>query len=156
VYTGYINEENSIMQGLRTGQVAKQAGVTVETLRYYERTGLIDAPPRTASGYRAYPAETVSRLRFIRRAQALGFTLQEIGELLSLRLSPTASSAAVKAHAQAKMADIEAKIRTLTRMQETLASLIRACDGCAPLRACPILDALEAHERSHDDGNTNH
>ena len=73
------------MHGLRTGQVAKQTGVNVETLRYYERQGLIDAPPRTASGYREYPAETVSRIRFIRRAKALGFTLQEIGDLLSLR-----------------------------------------------------------------------
>ncbi len=77
------------MQRLRTGQVAKQAGVNVETLRYYEREGLIDAPPRTASGYREYPAETVSRIHVIRRAKALGFTLQEIRDLLSLRVSPT-------------------------------------------------------------------
>lgn len=138
------------MHVLRTGQVATQAGVNVTTLRYYERAGLIDAPPRTTSGYRAYPAETVSRLRFIRRAQALGFTLQEIADLLSLRVSPTASSVEMKARAQAKIADIEDKIRTLARMQETLTNITMACDGCAPLRACPILDALEAHEDGRD------
>ena len=108
------------MHGLRTGQVAKQTSVNVETLRYYERQGLIDKPPRTASGYREYPAETVSRIRFIRRAKALGFTLQEIGDLLSLRVSSTASSGEVKARAQAKITDIEDKIHTLKRMKETL------------------------------------
>lgn len=131
------------MQGLRTGQVAKQAGVNVETLRYYEREELIDTPPRTASGYREYPAETVFRIRFIRRAKALGFTLQEIGDLLSLRVSSTASSAEIKARAQAKIADIEDKIRTLARMKETLTNITTACDGCAPLSECPILNALE-------------
>jgi MerR family mercuric resistance operon transcriptional regulator len=145
-----MHEENNTMHGLRTGQVAKQTGVNVETLRYYERQGLIDTPPRTASGYRDYPAETVSRIRFIRRAKALGFTLQEIGDLLSLRVSPTASSAEIKTRAEAKITDIEDKIRTLTRMKETLTSITTACDGCAPLSACPILDALEAHEDGRD------
>jgi MerR family mercuric resistance operon transcriptional regulator len=134
------------MRGLRTGQVAKQAGVNVETLRYYERVGLIDTPPRTASGYRAYPEATVSRMRFIRRAQALGFSLQEIADLLSLRTRPTASSAEMKARAQAKITDIEDKIRTLTYIKETLAKITMACDGCAPLSACPILDALDGRD----------
>lgn len=95
------------MHGLRIGEVARQAGVNVETLRYYERAGLVDAPPRTASGYRAYPEATVSRIRFIRQAKALGFSLQEIADLLSLRVSPTASRAEIKARAWAKIADIE-------------------------------------------------
>lgn len=139
------------MQGLRTGQVAKQAGVTVETLRYYERAGLLDAPPRTASGYRAYPEDTVSRMRFIRRAKALGFTLREIADLLSLRVSLASSSAEMKARAEAKIADIEDKIRTLTRMKETLTGITLACNGWAPLSQCPILDALDAHEADRDE-----
>lgn len=134
------------MHGLRTGQVAKQAGVNVETLRYYERAGLIDTPRRTASGYREYPEATVSRMRFIRRAKALGFSLQEIADLLSLRISPTASSAEIQARAQAKIAAIEDKIRTLTRIKETLAKITMTCDGCAPLSACPILDALDGRD----------
>ncbi len=84
------------MRGLTTGKVAKHAGVNTETLRYYEREGLIDIPPRTASGYRVYPADTVTRIRFIRRAKALGFTLREIRELLSLRVDPTGSSGKVR------------------------------------------------------------
>jgi MerR family copper efflux transcriptional regulator len=148
-----MNEENSTMHGLRTGQVAKQAGVNAETLRYYERTGLIDAPPRTASGYREYAEETVSRIRFIRRAKALGFTLQEIADFLSLRVSPTARSAEIKARAQAKIADIEEKICALTRIKETLMGITMACDGCVPLSQCPILDALDAHANGRDDQN---
>ncbi len=142
------------MQRLRIGQVAKQAGVNTETLRYYERAGILDTPPRSASGYREYPAETVSRIHFIRRAKALGFTLHEIGELLSLRVSPTTSSAEMKSRAEAKIADIEDKIRTLTRMQETLARITRACDGCAPLCACPILAALDGEEEGGRDYQT--
>ena len=130
------------MHGLTTGRVAKQAGVNTETLRYYEREGLIDIP-RTASGYRIYPADTVTRIRFIRRGKALGFTLREIRELLSLRVNPERSSGGVKTRAEAKIADIEAKIHTLTRMKETLISITVACDGCAPVSACPILDALD-------------
>jgi MerR family copper efflux transcriptional regulator len=133
-------------QPFTIGSVARRAGVGVETVRFYERQGLITQPARGASGYRQYPEETVVRLRFIQRAKALGFSLREIRELLSLRIDPTGHSGAVKARAQAKIADIEEKIRTLRRMKETLARLSAACDGCAPVRACPILDALEADE----------
>lgn len=133
------------MQALTIGQVARQSGVGVETVRFYEREGLIDAPPRSLSGYRQYPAETVFRVRFIRRAKELGFSLKEIQELLSLRIDPDASSAEVKARAEAKIADIDAKIRTLQRMKDTLMLINAACDGCAPVSACPILDALEAN-----------
>jgi len=133
------------MQALTIGQAARQSGVGVETIRFYEREGLIDAPPRSLSGYRQYLAATVSRVRFIRRAKELGFSLKEIQELLSLRLDPDASSAEVKARAEAKIADIDAKIRTLQRVKETLVVITAACDGCTPVSACPILDALEAH-----------
>jgi MerR family copper efflux transcriptional regulator len=143
-----MNEENSTMHGLRTGEVAKQAGVNVETLRYYEREGLVAAPPRTVSGYRVFPEETVARIRFIRRAKAMGFSLREVGDLLSLRVDPVRSSAEVKARAEAKIADIEDKIRTLMRMKEALIGITTACNGCAPLHACPILQALDAEEES--------
>ena len=133
------------MQTFTIGKVARQAGVGVETVRFYEREGLIPSPLRGASGYRQYPETTVSRIRFIRRAKSLGFSLREIRELLSLRVEPAGSSAEVKAHAQAKIADIEQKIRALRRMKKTLVDLTDACDGCGPLRDCPILGALEAH-----------
>jgi Hg(II)-responsive transcriptional regulator len=131
------------MQGLKIGTVASRADVGVETIRFYERQGLIEEPPRTASGYRQYPEETISRLRFIRRAQELGFSLREIDELISLRLDPTANSADVKARAEEKVAEIEAKIRDLQRMKDALADLAEACSGEGSIRECPILEALD-------------
>src|SRR5215467_5078830 len=95
------------------GELAKSAGVNVETVRYYERRGLLPKPPRGASGYRLFPPEALRRLQFIRRAQELGFSLDEICELLALRMSPKARCAAVKARAEAKIADIESRISTL-------------------------------------------
>jgi MerR family mercuric resistance operon transcriptional regulator len=106
------------MQTLTIGKVAHQAGVGVETVRFYEREGLIVEPVRSGSGYRQYPEETVSRIRFIRHAKELGFSLREIRELLSLRVASDRSTAEVKAHAQAKIADIEQKICTLRRMKK--------------------------------------
>ena len=134
------------MQTFTIGTMARRAGVGVETVRFYERQGLLAVPTRGASGYRQYPEDTVSRIRFIRRAKALGFSLREIRELHALRVDPMGSSSEVKARAQAKIAAMEEKISTLRRMQETLAHLATACDGCAPVRACPILEALEAHD----------
>ncbi|ETW95374.1 MAG: MerR family transcriptional regulator [Candidatus Entotheonella gemina] len=134
------------MQTLTIGKVARRAGVGVETVRFYEREGLITAPSRSVSGYRQYPEQTVARIRFVRRAKALGFSLREVRELLSLRVDPERSSAEVKARAQAKIADIEQRIRTLRRMKKTLVELTDACDGCGAMRDCPILDALETHE----------
>jgi len=132
------------VQVLTIGQVARQSGVSIETIRFYEREGLIDKPPRSRAGYRQYPAETVSRVRFIRRAKALGFSLKEVRELLAMRVNRDGNSAEVKARAEAKIADIDAKMRALQRMKETLVVITAACDGCAPVSACPILDALEA------------
>ena len=110
--------------------------------RPYERRGLLPKPPRTASGYRLFPADTARRLRFIRRAQELGFSLTEIGELLSLRVSRRTTSADIRTRAEAKIADIEAKIRSLESMKKTLRRLTRVCDGCAPVAECPILESL--------------
>jgi MerR family mercuric resistance operon transcriptional regulator len=135
------------MKPLTIGHLAKQAGVNLETVRYYERRGLLPRPPRSASGYRLFPTEAVRRLRFIRRAQELGFSLKEIGELLSLRVSRRTTSAAIRARAEAKIADIEAKIRSLESMKKTLRKLTNACAGCGPVAECPILDSLDKDEQ---------
>lgn len=130
------------MKPLTIGQVASQAGIGVETVRFYERQGLIEEPTRRVSGYRQYGEEVVHRLRFIRKAKELGFTLNEIKELLSLKLGPMSSCADVKGRAEAKIADIEEKVRTLQRMKRALVKLTRACSGNGPISECPILDAL--------------
>ena len=134
------------MKALTIGRLAKQAGVNLETVRYYERRGLLPRPPRSASGYRQFPAEATRRLRFIRRAQELGFSLSEIGDLLSLRMSRRTTSAGIRARAEAKISDIEAKIKSLDSMKKTLRKLTTACDGCAPLADCPILESLERED----------
>ncbi len=131
------------MKSLTIGHLAKQAGVNLETVRYYERRGLLLRPPRSASGYRLFPAEAARRLRFIRRAQELGFSLAEIGELLSLRVSRSTTSGDIRARAEVKIADIEGKINSLESMKKTLRKLTRVCDGCAPLVECPILESLD-------------
>jgi Hg(II)-responsive transcriptional regulator len=130
------------MEALSIGEVAKAADVSVETVRFYEREGLLAEPPRRPSGYREYPRDTVRRLRFIRRAKDLGFTLKEIGELLELRVDPMRSCSDVRSLAKAKMADIEAKMLDLARIQAALAELVGSCRGKGPTSACPILDAL--------------
>lgn len=134
------------MNGLTIGEVAERADVHIETLRYYERKRLIQRPPRTASNYRAYPAETVRRVRFIKRAQEIGFTLAEIEELLSLRASPKSRCGDVRARATAKMEDIDEKMRTLRRMKKALSKLVSECSGKGPVTECPILEALDTEE----------
>ena len=132
------------MKSLTIGKLAKQAGVNLETVRYYERRGLLPKPPRSmSSGYRQFPEDAARRLRFIRRAQELGFSLKEVGELLSLRVSRRTTSAAIRARAETKIADIQEKIRSLESMKKTLQKLTKVCDGCAPLAECPILDSLD-------------
>lgn len=131
------------MSPLSIGQVARRAGVGVETVRFYEREGLLDEPARRASGYRQYEESTIGRLRFVRRAKELGFTLKEIKELLSLRLDPSTTCADVKRRAEVKISDVEEKIRTLQRMKKALMRLTKACAGRGPISDCPILDALD-------------
>ncbi len=128
---------------LTIGRLAKQAGVNVETVRFYERRGLLPRPPRSASGYRLFPAEAERRLKFIRRAQELGFSLAEVAELLSLRVSRRTTSAEIRARAEAKIADIEAKMKSLESIKETLGKLTKVCDGCGPVAQCPILESLD-------------
>ncbi len=133
-------------KSLTIGRLAKQAGVNLETVRFYERRGLLPRPPRSASGYRLFPAEAARRLRFIRRAQELGFSLGEIVELLSLRVSRRTTSAHIRTRAQAKIVDIEAKIESLESMKKTLRKLTTVCDGCMPLAECPILESLDGED----------
>lgn len=131
------------MKNLTIGQVAKAAGVNVETIRFYERKGLVKQPPREGSGFRKYAPSVVGRVRFIRGAKDLGFSLREVADLLDLRVDPNVSCNEVKAAAQTKIEDIDAKVRGLLRMKDALTELVRACDRRAATDACPILAALE-------------
>ena len=141
------------MGNLTIGKLARQANVGVETLRYYERRGLIEPQRRTDSGYRLYDDDARRRLQFIRRAQTLGFSLDEIAELLSLSNQPTASAADVKHLARAKIDDIEARIRDLERMKIALSELKEQCPGHTGTTAqCPILAALSQKGTSPGDG----
>ncbi|MDA8021352.1 MAG: MerR family DNA-binding protein [Thermoanaerobaculia bacterium] len=135
------------MTGITIGQLARQAGVGIETVRFYERRGLIEDPPRRPSGYRQYPAETVGRLRFIRRAKELGFSLKEIGELLQLRCHPAETRGQVRARAQAKIEDIDRRLADLSRMRETLSELADACERGDETEDCPILAALDGRAK---------
>src|SRR5205809_820289 len=128
---------------LTISRLAQRAGVNLETVRYYERKGLLPKPPRTASGYRMFPADAARRLLFIKRAQELGFSLAEIRELLSLRMRPGTSRADIRERATAKIADIDEKLRALKAMRKTLLALSERCDGCGPLEACPILESFD-------------
>jgi len=130
------------------GQLAKTADTGVETIRFYERRGLMPDPPRAPSGYRRYPKDAIGRLRFIRRAKRLGFTLEEIGTLLNLQDGGDRSE--VKAVAQAKLAQIEARIDDLRRMRKTLADLEKQCSGHGSVDGCPIIEALNEPENEHE------
>lgn len=134
------------MKQMTIGQVARRAGVGVETVRFYEREGLLNKPARRESGYRQYDEEVVARLRFIRRAKDLGFTLNEIKELIALSNDPDATRADLRRRAEAKIADIEARVRDLLRIKTALEALAESCDGHGSLEGCPILHALEGAE----------
>jgi DNA-binding transcriptional MerR regulator len=121
---------------------ARRAGVNLQTVRFYERRRLIPRPPRTASGYRIFTDDDVRRIRFIKQAQSLGFSLREIAELIGIPIDPRADCAAIRAGADAKIAEIEAKIRTLAAMRDTLSRLTRRCPSRGPVRDCPIWDCL--------------
>ena len=133
----------STVKPLSIGQLARAAGVGVETVRFYEREGLLEAPSRKESGYREFTEDEVARLRFIRRAKELGFSLKEIKELLAMRVDGRTTCAEVKEHAERKIADIEAKIQSLRHMKAALAKITKQCSGRGPTSECPILEALE-------------
>lgn len=135
------------MTKLTIGKVAQQARIGVETVRFYEREGLIDEPPRGPSGYRNYPSSIVPRLLFIKRAKELGFSLNEIKELLSLRVDPDTTCGDVKQRAETKIADIEEKMRSLRHIKKALVKLTESCSGQGPVDDCPILESLDPQER---------
>jgi len=134
------------MNGFTIGQLAKKVGVNIETVRFYERKGLLPPPKRRESGYRVYGEEDVRRLQFIRHAKELGFSLKEIQELLELRVDPNTTCDDVRRKAEQKIADIERRIQELQRVRKALQSLAAACIGHGPEGDCPFLEALEAVE----------
>jgi Hg(II)-responsive transcriptional regulator len=137
---------------MRSGQVALEAGVNVETLRYYERRGILQAPPRRASGYREYTEDTVGVIRFVKRAQELGFSLDEIETLLTLAAGGPASCDSARTLATHKLAELDAKMRSITAMQESLRRLVATCEMPRDERECPLLDALEHGDHPNTTG----
>ncbi len=130
------------MNQLTIGKIAKGAEVKVDTIRYYERSGLIPIPNRSESGYRLYETDTIDKILFIKKAQALGFTLREIKELLSLKMDPACTCGSIKERTVTKIKDIQEKVSILKEMETSLGKLVDACDGNGSVSECPILDAM--------------
>lgn len=128
---------------MNIGQLARQAGVPIDTVRYYERQHLLPAPRRSPAGYRVFDADAVRRLRFIRRAKALGFSLDEVAGLLDLSARRDQDMAGVRSAAAARLADVDQRLRELQRIRDALAQLVDACPGHGDLAACPIMAALQ-------------
>ena len=133
---------------LKIGEVARAAGLGVHAVRFYEREGLIKEPARRPSGYREYSPDMVLNLRFIRRAKELGFSLKGTAELLSLETDPEGTAAEVKKLAEAKLEDIESRIRALQRMRRALRKVTEECPGRGPTSGCSILRTLTVEEKS--------
>lgn len=123
------------------GRLARRVGVGVETLRFYETKGLIEAPPRKSSGYRLYPVDTVSRVEFIKMARELGFSLEEIREILDLRVETETSCDDVRRRGEAKLAQVREKLEVLRNMEKALEALVATCDEQGADARCPFLDA---------------
>lgn len=139
--------------GWTIGQLAKAVDVNVQTVRYYERLKLLSPSARRPSGYRVYGEEEERRLWFIKNAQTLGFTLQEIGELLDLLVSSKARCSDMQRRAEAKLRHVEAKVRDLQALARSLRKLIRTCRAGQPTDRCPILQSLEKKEGKGNNGN---
>ena len=133
---------------LTIGKLANRGGVNIQTIRYYERSGLLPKPSRAASGYRLYADDAVRRLTFIKQAQLLGFSLSEIQDLLSLRVRPGTTCADIRQRARQKIAAVDKKIEDLQRIKGALTKLAAACRGDGPSSDCPILEALESGKDS--------
>ena len=127
---------------MNIGQLSRRTGVPIDTVRYYEKQCLLPPPTRSASGYRHYEADDVLRLNFIRRAKALGFTLEEIRELLALSSAHDGDMAAIRSAATDKLVDVEQRLAELTRVRDGLRQLVDACPGHGALDQCPILTTL--------------
>lgn len=148
-YKLLTNDARAVGQAMRIGEVAAAAHCNIQTLRYYERRGLLRQPKRTSAGYREYPTDTVRIVRFIKRAQDLGFTLHEIDELLKLRTADSARTGEMPAIARAKMRDIAQKQARLQAMHGALGKLLQSCTNREAGTSCPILDALNDGEEEH-------
>ena len=132
---------------ITTSELAKRGGVNLETIRYYERKGLLPKPPRSTAGYRQFSTDSVRRVLFIKRAQELGFSLKEIKELLALRIAPSGTRADVRKRAETKIVDIEEKVQHLRAMKKALVRLTETCSGSGPASDCPILESLSLDEK---------
>lgn len=141
-----VDEDGPEEAAMRIGELADRAGVNVQTVRYYERRGLLPEPDRTGSGYREYDESDLLRLRFILRAKALGFTLSEIGELLALRVDADTTAEDVRRHTLQKIADTEAKIRDLERIRSALRHLVGVCEAQGSPAECALMHAIETQE----------
>jgi Zn(II)-responsive transcriptional regulator len=141
--------EDTVMPTLTIGKMAKMAGVTNDTVRFYERCGLIEPAGRSASNYRLYHAEDAARLRFIKRAKELGFSLNEIKDLLALSRDPHATKADVKARTEEKAEKIRQKIHDLAKILQALEQLNDMCDGHGSADDCPILQSLNENDEPH-------
>lgn len=128
---------------MNIGQAADRLGVNVQTIRFYEREGLLPRLPRSAAGYRQFDADIIRRIQFIQHAQDVGFTLREISELLSLRADPDGSCDDVQCYAEKKIVDLEKRMAKLKSMKRTLENLSAMCESGLPATACPILEALD-------------
>lgn len=133
---------------LTIGKVARISGVGIETIRFYEREGLIPEPPRRESGYRQYPPATIDRIHFVKRAKDLGFTLAEIRELLNLSVGRGTTCADVRRKAVEKISEVDAKISDLRRIRKALHRLTGQCRGKGPVSECPIVENLESEGKS--------
>jgi DNA-binding transcriptional MerR regulator len=136
------------MNAMKIGEVAKRSGVGIETIRYYEREGLLEEPQRRPSGYRLYDASTLKRLEYICRAKELGFTLAEIRELLELSFTANGGHAYIRRRAEAKISDIEEKIRALQKMRRSLRTIVNRCQGN---KACPLAHGSDDADAEEDD-----
>lgn len=134
------------MASLTIGQLARRAGVNLDTVRYYERRGLLAKPPRSAGGYRSFSEDTVKRLRFIRHAQEIGFTLKEIAELLRLQVDPDSTCGDVLGRAAAKSEAIDRKISHLKNMKRALKRLMTECARHLSSKQCSLIEALESED----------
>lgn len=136
----------STVTRLRIGQIARKASVAADTVRFYERVGLLPTPSRSPAGYRLYPPTAASRLQFIQRAKGVGFTLDEIRTLLTLGADPRARSVDVRRQTEGKIAEVETKIRDLQLLRRRLKTLVASCDGRGAVRDCTILASLAGSE----------
>ena len=143
----WLGVEDEEMRFYTIGQLAREAGVNLSSVRYYERRGLLRKPPRTPSGHRQYNDDDLKRIRFIKSTQALGFSLAEIEELLSMRVAADGTCKDVRQRIEGKLSDIEGKIAALQKIKKVLQNLKTSCPGAGPMNDCPILAVLDQKSR---------